>query len=1133
MQSVGASMVGVGKTMTRSLTLPIVGLGVVSTKMALDFEASMQQLRTSAGASQKEVDNMSKAVLAMAQTTAGGGQGPEQLAKGLYMVESSGLRGSAALKVLSASAIDAAVTGTDMTDVVNALTSAVKVQAKGTGTAAHAMGVLNAIVGAGKMHMVDLTGALKSGVLPVVKVLGISLPQLGAALDVFTLQGVPAEQAATKLRTVFLKMLAPTGAGAKALKEMGIGVTDLGAKLKSGGLTGALDLLRAKYIALTDKLGSVKANQLIVAAFGGSKTGATMLQLIQGFGQYNKSLAQVDKTTKDFAASAAKAMNTPVEKIKVAMSSLKASAVIFGAVLAPIFATLAGWLAKVGQAFGGLSPSMQKIVLIAAGAVAALGPLLTIFGHLAIVIGAIASPIGLVAAGLALLVGGFAAAILAPQKFQDMLQKLGLSATTAAAIVDGFRTVAQAVVSWVQANWPQISATFMAVFTTVKSIVQDAVSVITALWNQFGAQILAQLKATWTFVQSYLSGVLNVIRGIFNVFGGLLSGDWSRVWLGLQQIFTGIWQQMTAVIRLALSTIVNVLTAAGRLMLSAVQGPWNAIKALASTVFNGVVSAIRGAVGAAVAAARAIGVGVVHGIGDGLRTIVAVVKGGLDKIWGVISGVAKSAYGAAIAIGAAIMHGVAAGILGALGSALDAIKHAGSAIVGAAKGFLHIGSPSQLMADEVGRPIVEGIAAGILAGMPKAVTAIGEVVRRVNAFAIATMIANSPAFKAAAAIVGASAAEGIALGITVGKSKLQLALDALRQVVIDKKAAFVTAFDTMATDALAKFDAKFAGWKPPSLGRLAAMQLQDQIHQMTDSLGPAVYDAETALAAAFTSGNAAAIATAQANLNTALAAAQAQIAATQAQAVSDAQAALTAAQASGDPAAVQKAQSDLDAAVATQTATLAKAQADQRALVEQNLQYRADAEQRTHDAILAKQRAGLVTQLAELKKALLENPKAWDTAQAAILKLLGTYEGKMKTAGAALGNQFAAGIRSAIGEIRNAADAAAAAVRDAFPSSPSAKRGPLSDNIYEVGKDWAGYFARGVAAGGMGSLMGSMTGAPGGSMAAVRGASGGSTSGQPLTINVYGSVLTENDLIDVVRKGLYRTGARNAGLAFS
>ncbi|MDQ5839963.1 MAG: hypothetical protein M3537_02170, partial [Chloroflexota bacterium] len=70
-------------------------VGGASVLAAADFEAAMLRVRTQAGASQGEVDNMTQAILRMA---VGLGASPNALADALFRIESTGIRGAAALE---------------------------------------------------------------------------------------------------------------------------------------------------------------------------------------------------------------------------------------------------------------------------------------------------------------------------------------------------------------------------------------------------------------------------------------------------------------------------------------------------------------------------------------------------------------------------------------------------------------------------------------------------------------------------------------------------------------------------------------------------------------------------------------------------------------------------------------------------------------------------------------------------------------------------------------------------------------------------------------------------------------------------------------------------------------------------
>src|SRR5437899_9820265 len=99
----------------------LIGIGVASTKMAGDFQSSMSNLVTGAGESQNAIKMVSDGMLKMAVDT---GTGTKQLAEGMFMVESSGQHGAAALDTLKNAAMGAKVGNADLKDVTNGVTTA-------------------------------------------------------------------------------------------------------------------------------------------------------------------------------------------------------------------------------------------------------------------------------------------------------------------------------------------------------------------------------------------------------------------------------------------------------------------------------------------------------------------------------------------------------------------------------------------------------------------------------------------------------------------------------------------------------------------------------------------------------------------------------------------------------------------------------------------------------------------------------------------------------------------------------------------------------------------------------------------------------------------------------------------------
>src|SRR5215472_3411994 len=182
-----------------------IGFGI---DKAAGFEQQLTLIHTQAGASNENLQLIGNSLLQMAGEV---GQGPTQLAEGLYHVESPGFRGAQALDMVRQAAELADVGQANLEDTTQAVIGTMAAfQGQGM-TAASAVAQLNAIVGTGDMRMDQLDSAIATGILPTAATFGLTLKDVGAGLATITDNVTPADEAATRLRMTFALMGAPSG----------------------------------------------------------------------------------------------------------------------------------------------------------------------------------------------------------------------------------------------------------------------------------------------------------------------------------------------------------------------------------------------------------------------------------------------------------------------------------------------------------------------------------------------------------------------------------------------------------------------------------------------------------------------------------------------------------------------------------------------------------------------------------------------------------------------------------------------------------------------------------------------------------------------------------------------------------
>ena len=391
MTAAGAKVSALGRTMTTHLTLPIVAIGVVSAKMSMDFSAAMDRIHTQAGASQQSVASLTKGVINLGLH---GQSGPKQLADALYHLKSIGMGNAAAMDALKVAEQGAAVGGSDLETTTNAIGGAWKSGIVGAGSFSQAMGTLNAIVGAGNLRMEDLNSALGTGIAMSAKTFGVSLISLGAGLATLTAQGQPATQSATRLRMAISLMGAPSAKAAKELATVGLSTTQLAAALRSGGLVAAVGLLKQHL----EGLSKIQQSQILSGAFGGARSGTTIMALVQGYTTLAAKQKQIAASTSKFNADVAAQAQTVEAKWHTFTATLQTAGVVIGNQVIPILSGLVSHVAGFVSAIASASPGTISLAVHMAALAAAAGPVVLIIGKLM-------SVAGMVGTGISTMVG--------------------------------------------------------------------------------------------------------------------------------------------------------------------------------------------------------------------------------------------------------------------------------------------------------------------------------------------------------------------------------------------------------------------------------------------------------------------------------------------------------------------------------------------------------------------------------------------------------------------------------------------------------------------------------------------------------------------------------------------------------
>lgn len=382
MQTVGKQIGSVGSTLTKSVTLPLVGIGAAATAMAVEFDSSMAKITALVGIASDEVDDMRKSVLDLSGATA---KSPAELADALFVVTSAGLRGKDALNALEASAKAGAAGLGQTNDIARALAGAMNAYGPSVVDAARATDMIVATARAGNFETSQFAGAI-GRVLPFAKQAGSSLEDMGGAVALLTRTNGDAAQSVTQVAALFRAFVVPTEEAKKALKDVGLSAGDVRKAISEDGLPAALAMLDQKLGGNREQLGKL---------LGSSEAASAAFQILDADAQ---SIADTFGAVNDATGITDEAFGVVAEttgfKLQQAFTSLKSSLIEFGDIIAPFVEQFAARIKSFADSFAALDPQTKKFIVAAGAVAAAVGPLLIIVGKAIIGIGGLAQIFG-------------------------------------------------------------------------------------------------------------------------------------------------------------------------------------------------------------------------------------------------------------------------------------------------------------------------------------------------------------------------------------------------------------------------------------------------------------------------------------------------------------------------------------------------------------------------------------------------------------------------------------------------------------------------------------------------------------------------------------------------------------------
>lgn len=86
---------------------------------------------------------------------------------------------------------------------------------------------------------------------------------------------------------------------------------------------------------------------------------------------------------------------------------------------------------------------------------------------------------------------------------------------------------------------------------------EDITEVMKAVWDGFCEVLAPIFEGVFQQISNILNEALDILTGLFDIFAGIFTGDWDMVWQGVQEVFGAVWDFVAATFENWISTFTS------------------------------------------------------------------------------------------------------------------------------------------------------------------------------------------------------------------------------------------------------------------------------------------------------------------------------------------------------------------------------------------------------------------------------------------------------------------------------------------------------------------------------------------------------------------------------------------------
>ena len=601
--NLGNSLKTVGSSLTKSITVPLAGIGAIATKSAVDFESAFAGVKKTVDATDEELAKLEEGIrnLAKEMPTAATEIAGVAEAAGQLGIQTPNILGFTETMVMlgDSTNMSADEAATSLARLAN-ITDMSQKDFDKLGSTIVSLGNNLATTESEITAMsLRLAGAGAQ--------VGMSEAQILSFAGALSSVGIEAEAGGSAFSKVMIDMQLATEKGGDRLKQFadvaGMTSKEFKKAFQEDASTAIMAFIEGlgtceergmSAIGVLDdmEIREVRLRDALLRASGASDVFNNALKI--GTDAWSQNTALTKEAEQRY--------ETLASKMEIMKNKLTDTGISIGTALMPHLEKLVTKIGEMADWFGNLSPAMQSVVLGISGFLTVIGPAVLILGNLVSAIGNLVTGFGLLKTALV--------AFGTTMKTNLLASLISFNTTLSASIIPAITNFASVlggvILGAIKGVATFLTGTLIPVFTaTAVSI--GAVSVpVWAVIAVFAVLVAAGVAVykNWDVIKAkcveiWQGSIKPTITNVTNAIKSVVTSAWngikstvSSVSNAIKSVVSSAWNSIKSVITSVLNTIKSIVSSTWNNVRNTTSSILNGIKGVVSSAFNGVVTSI-------------------------------------------------------------------------------------------------------------------------------------------------------------------------------------------------------------------------------------------------------------------------------------------------------------------------------------------------------------------------------------------------------------------------------------------------------------------------------------------------------------------------------------------------------------